>query len=78
MKGQSPNKVFYILTNCVICNKIITKKNYKDGIYLCDECNSLTEAEKFTKLNNTLEKMNSIPDEELDKMLDELIGNFDE
>lgn len=47
-------KVVSLITNCAICEEIITKKNFEDGIFLCDECIKLSVAEREIKQNEKL------------------------
>lgn len=55
MKRKWDNtKIVSLMTDCSICEKIITKKNFEDGIFLCDECIKLSVAERENKKNDKL------------------------
>jgi|BioPla2DNA2_1021312.scaffolds.fasta_scaffold186237_2 epoxyqueuosine reductase QueG len=55
MKRKWPNtKIVSIITNCAVCEKNTTKKNFEDGIFLCDECIKLSVAERENKKTEKL------------------------
>ena len=72
------NNIVSIMTNCAICNKVITKKNYEDGIYLCDVCKELDDMEKAMQLYELMKQSNEFDydDEELDDIITELYERF--
>lgn len=47
-------KVVSLMTDCAICEEIITKKNFEDGIFLCNECIKLSVVERENKKNEKL------------------------
>ena len=65
MKRRWPkDKVVSIMTTCTICEKDITKKNFEDGIFLCEECINLSIVERVEKLNTIIK--NKALDEYID------------
>lgn len=69
MKRKWPSdKVVSIMTICAVCRKNITKKNFEDGIFLCDECINLSVEERISKTQEKL--LNDYID-----LLDDLVKN---
>ncbi|MFW6007760.1 MAG: hypothetical protein ACOCP8_00735 [archaeon] len=65
------NKVVSLITKCAICDKQITKKNYKDGIYLCNNCYKLNDVDINTKLFDKIMEIQK-ENKNLDKIIDEI------
>lgn len=38
-------QVVSLMTHCDICGALTTKRNYKQGLYYCEECNNLSDEE---------------------------------
>lgn len=51
MKKEEANcKIISFFTNCYVCNLEISKKNSHEGVYLCEDCKSLSSDELYIKI----------------------------
>ena len=50
------NKVISIMTKCGVCGKKITKKNFREGYYLCEECNQFYSPERIAMICEMIEQ----------------------
>jgi acetyl-CoA carboxylase beta subunit len=70
-ENQGHNKIISIMTNCAICSKLITKKNFEDGIYICDDCKELHDLDKAIKIYESSHNDDDLT-EELDKIIEKI------
>lgn len=72
-KKDCTNKIISIMTECGICGKITTKKNFREGFYLCKDCNEFYSPEKIAKICKMLEAHgDEWNDEEIEEFLNQL------
>jgi acetyl-CoA carboxylase beta subunit len=71
---ENQDNVVSMMTKCAICNKLITKKNYEDGIYICDECKGLHDLDKAMKIYESSHNDDDIV-EELDKIIEKIYNS---
>jgi len=73
---KSNNNIVSIMTNCSICNKLITKKNYEDGIYVCSECQELHDLEKAIKIYELQQDDDNLM-EEFDRIIEKIYNSIE-
>ncbi|MNC00863.1 hypothetical protein D3C81_760840 [compost metagenome] len=49
------DNVIELMTCCEICDTITTKKNFINGMYMCEECAELSASEIYNKVASTIE-----------------------
>jgi reverse gyrase len=79
MKKKRNSKVISIMTECIVCGKEVTKKNYNKDMnaYLCDKCvKNIPDLNKIVELYEKLLDPDLYEDDEKYQELLKLLDNF--
>jgi hypothetical protein len=49
-------QVIELMVKCELCGKTTTKKHFVNGLYVCENCESLSAIDKYSKVIDKFEK----------------------